>query len=279
MSDPPRSCRSSARAVPSARAAVGQERRYTIAFANLTEEPGVTFEGTGFTGGRVRSSFALAARKLPVDLVFYDNQRDATKAQANAEDAVARKVNLYIQYFAGLDANAAIAAQLKAAGIPMLAVNYPVPGAPLYTADNSPRDASRGGARRSSPRARGGASRRSRSSCGPVEAKADRVPERVQGVVEALRAEAARREASHARHPGQSRAGGALLGEVSRRRIRAPRCWWRRRTMPPRWPPRLRSRRRARLGRRHRPAMAWIGASTAGSTTRRRSIRTTGAAS
>jgi len=33
-------------ALPSARAAVGQERRYTIAFANLTEEPGVTFEET-----------------------------------------------------------------------------------------------------------------------------------------------------------------------------------------------------------------------------------------
>ena len=41
-----------------------QERRYTVAFANLTEEPGVTLEGTGFTGREVRESFALAARRL-----------------------------------------------------------------------------------------------------------------------------------------------------------------------------------------------------------------------
>jgi hypothetical protein len=50
---------------------VGQERRYTIAVANRTEEPGVTIEGTGFTGRDVRESFVLAARALGVDLVFY----------------------------------------------------------------------------------------------------------------------------------------------------------------------------------------------------------------
>ena len=53
-----------------------QERRYTIAFANLTEEAGVTLEGTGFTGREVRESFQLAARLLPVDLVLYENRRD-----------------------------------------------------------------------------------------------------------------------------------------------------------------------------------------------------------
>jgi ABC-type sugar transport system substrate-binding protein len=76
------------------RLAAGQERRYTIAFANLTDEPGVTLEGTGFTGPEVRSSFVLAARRLPVELVLYDNQRDPKKALANAEDAIARKVDL-----------------------------------------------------------------------------------------------------------------------------------------------------------------------------------------
>ena len=69
-----------------------QERRYTVAFANLTEEPGVTLEGTGFTGRDVRQSFALAARQYPIDLVFYDNQRDDARARANAEDAIAQKV-------------------------------------------------------------------------------------------------------------------------------------------------------------------------------------------
>ena len=113
------------------------ERRYTVAFANATEEPGVGVEGTGFTGAEIRQSFVLAARTLPVDLVFYDNHGDDARALANAEDAVGRKVDLYIQYHRGDAVNAAIAQRLKASGIPLLAVNEPVPGAPLYSLDNA----------------------------------------------------------------------------------------------------------------------------------------------
>jgi ribose transport system substrate-binding protein len=165
-----------------------QERRYTIAFANLTEEPGVTIEGTGFTGPEVRGSFVLAARKLPIDLVPYDNQRDAKKALANAEDAIARKVDLFVEYFTDPDTNAAVAARLKAAGIPILALNHPVPGAPLYTIDNE-------AAGRIAGEVLGQLAMRGwrgqpmvAAIVGPVEDKADRVPERVKGVTEGLRA-------------------------------------------------------------------------------------------
>jgi len=113
-----------------------QERRYTIAVANLTEEPGVTLEGTGFTGTDVRQSFVLAARGQPVDLVFYDNHKDGAKALANAADAIQRKVDLYVQYLPDPIANKGVAEMLRSAGIPVLAVNYEVPGAPLYGADN-----------------------------------------------------------------------------------------------------------------------------------------------
>jgi ribose transport system substrate-binding protein len=113
-----------------------QEQRYTVAFANLTEEPGATFEGTGFTGREVRESFALASRRYPIDLVFYDNHRDPQKALANVEDAVKRKVDLYIQYFDDAATNAKIGQILRAAGIRTLAINTPVPDAPLYTLDN-----------------------------------------------------------------------------------------------------------------------------------------------
>ena len=113
-----------------------EPRRYTIAFANVTEEPGETIEGTGFTGADVRQSFALAARTLPVDLVFYDNHRDGAKALANAADAIKRKVDLYIQYFPSASVNKDVAEMMKAAGIPVLALNHPVPGAPLYGIDN-----------------------------------------------------------------------------------------------------------------------------------------------
>ena len=112
------------------------QARYTVALANLTEEPGVTVEGTGFTGRDVRDSFALAARRFPIDLVFYDNQRSNAQAIANADDAIARKVNLYILYHHDEATCAVIGEKLKAASIPVLAVNTPVPGAPLYTLDN-----------------------------------------------------------------------------------------------------------------------------------------------
>ena len=117
--------------------AAASERRYTIAFANATEEPGVSVEGTGFTGAEIRQSFVLAARTLPIDLVFFDNHGDDARAIANAEAAIACKVDLYVQYHRGGSANAAVAQKLKAAGIPMLAVNEAVPGAPLYSLDNA----------------------------------------------------------------------------------------------------------------------------------------------
>jgi ribose transport system substrate-binding protein len=171
--------------VPTERASA--QRRWVVAFANATEEPGVTLEGTGFTGPEIRESFSLAARMHPVDLVFYDNHRDDARAVANVDAAIARKVDLYVQYHRGATANATVAQKLKAAGIPVLAVNHPVPGAPLYTIDNA-------AAGRVAAEALVQFASRSWAGqpivaviIGRVSAAADRVPERVQAVAETLR--------------------------------------------------------------------------------------------
>ena len=116
--------------------AIAQERRFTIAFANITDDPGARLEGLGFGGEDVRTSFVLGARGQPIDLVLYDNARDRTKSIANAEDAARRKVDLYIQYGDDQATNEEVARRLAAARIPILAVNYPVGDAPLYAADN-----------------------------------------------------------------------------------------------------------------------------------------------
>jgi ribose transport system substrate-binding protein len=116
--------------------AVAQQRRFTVGFANLTDDPGARIEGLGFTGEEIRWSFVLGARGLPIDLLHYDNARARAKAVANAEDAIRRKVDLYIQYCDDLVANEEIAQRLAAARIPVLAVNFPVGNAPLYSADN-----------------------------------------------------------------------------------------------------------------------------------------------
>jgi ribose transport system substrate-binding protein len=125
-----------ATAVAATGRAAAQQRRFTVAFANLTDDPGARIEGLGFTGEEVRWSFVLGARGLPIDLILYDNGRERAKAIANAEDAVRRKVDLYIQYCDDQVANAEVAQRLAAAQIPILAVNFPVGNAPLYAADN-----------------------------------------------------------------------------------------------------------------------------------------------
>jgi ribose transport system substrate-binding protein len=167
--------------------ALAQDRRYTVAFANLTEEPGVTLEGTGFTGREVREGFVLAARRLPIDLVFYDNQRDGGRALANVADAISRKADLYIQYHRDPAVNTAVGERLRTVGIPVLAINHPVPGAPLYTADNV-------AAGRIAGDALGDLAVRSWRGqptiavlLGHLGDQANRIPERAQGVVEGLK--------------------------------------------------------------------------------------------
>src|SRR5205823_7435890 len=81
-----------------------EARRFRIALANLDETPGVTLEGLGFTGADLRHSFELAARSLPVDMVYFDNARDPARAIANAEAAIAARVDLLIEYSADAEA-------------------------------------------------------------------------------------------------------------------------------------------------------------------------------
>src|ERR1700745_3377159 len=113
-----------------------ETRRYRIAFANLDETPGVTLEGLGFTGADVRRSFELAARTLPVDMLYFDNAGDSSRAIANAKAAIGAKADLWIEYNSDAETNAEIARRLAVAGIPALALVDPLPGAPLYGPDN-----------------------------------------------------------------------------------------------------------------------------------------------
>jgi ribose transport system substrate-binding protein len=112
------------------------QRRYRIGFANLDETPGVTLDGLGFTGADVRSGFESAARRLPVDMMYFDNGGDPQRAVANADAAIEGRVDLLIEYNADAEANAEIARRLLAARIPAIALVEPLPGAPRYAPDN-----------------------------------------------------------------------------------------------------------------------------------------------
>ena len=110
--------------------------RYRISFACVSEDPGVRLEGLGFSCQEVRRSFELAARSLPVELTFYDNRGDRSIAVLNIDDAIRNGAELFIEYDPDPAVNVEAGARLKAAGIPALAINYPIAGAPLYGADN-----------------------------------------------------------------------------------------------------------------------------------------------
>src|SRR5260221_14742019 len=119
------------------RVAAAEPRRFRVAFANLNEEPGTRIDGLGFTGAEIRRSFELASRSLPVDMIYYDNGGDAEKALGNAKDAVSSMVDLFIEYNSDARANAEIVRELKTAGIVFLAVDYSIPGVPVFKTDDN----------------------------------------------------------------------------------------------------------------------------------------------
>jgi len=209
--------------ISSKRAASAQPRRFRVAFANLNQEPGARVDGLGFTGADIRRSFELASRSLPVDMIYYDNGGDAEKALSNAKDAISSRVDLLIEYNSDARANAEIGQRLKAAGIPVLAVNYAIPGAPLYAADNI-------GAGRLAGQALGKFANENWSDqttvatiLGDISDPSPSVTARVRGVTEGLRQELPDLSPVKLDSAGHSvRAGGVLskfLATQSRRKV------------------------------------------------------------
>jgi ribose transport system substrate-binding protein len=209
--------------ISSTRVASAEPRRFRVAFANLNEEPGTRIDGLGFTGSEIRRSFELASRSLPIDMIYYDNGGDGDKALGNAKDAVASKVDLLIEYNSDARANAEIGRVLETARIPLLAVNYSVPGAPLYTADNT-------GAGRIAGQALGKFAKENWSDqtlvaaiLGDVSDPSAAVTARIQGVTEGLRQELPDLSLVRLDSAGHSvRAGGVLskfLTAQTRRKV------------------------------------------------------------
>jgi len=209
--------------ISSRRVADAEPRRFRVAFANLNEEPGTRVDGLGFAGAEIRRSFELASRSLPLDMIYYDNGGDAEKALGNARDAVSSKVDLLIEYNSDAKANAEIGHQLQAAGIPLLAVNYAIPGAPIYTADNI-------GAGRIAGQALGRFARENWSDqtlvaaiLGDVSDPGAAIMARIQGVTEGLRQELPDLTPVQLDSAGHSvRAGGVLakfLATQTRRKV------------------------------------------------------------
>jgi ribose transport system substrate-binding protein len=107
----------------------GVTRRYRIGFGNLTEK--MVF------AQQVRASLEAAASAQPaVELLIRDNRADRQTALDNAAWFVANGVDLVIEYQIDAEAGNVIMDTFQRAGIPVIAVDIPLPGATFFGADN-----------------------------------------------------------------------------------------------------------------------------------------------
>ena len=99
----------------------------------------VNFAGNPF-GDRVtddiRKQAELAGIDVKNDFFYLDNKADSVVALENADILLAKNPDCFIQFQLDAKANAVIAMKFAAAGIPMVAVDIPVPGAPFVGVNN-----------------------------------------------------------------------------------------------------------------------------------------------
>ena len=102
---------------------------FRIGFGNLSDE---------FTFARqVKDSLNAAADRLPnIELLIKDNAFDPQKALENADWFVESRVDLMIEYQLDASAGNVLMDKYKRAGIPVIAVDIPMPGATFFGADN-----------------------------------------------------------------------------------------------------------------------------------------------
>src|SRR5437660_9898563 len=98
---------------------------------------GYAAQGTNDQFSReVSSSLERAAREQGIELIALDNRYSAKIAQRNADLLVREKVDLAIEFQTDETIAPIVAAKYRDAGIPMIAIDIPHPGATYYGANN-----------------------------------------------------------------------------------------------------------------------------------------------
>lgn len=109
---------------------------YVFGFANLERD--IPF------GVRVEQGIRANAEAAGVHLVVADNRLDGPTALANAESFVRRKVDFVIEFQTDVNFGPTIMKKFDDAGIPVIAIDIPMPGATFFGANN-PRSGYMGG--------------------------------------------------------------------------------------------------------------------------------------
>lgn len=98
---------------------------------------GYAAQGTDYQFSKdVSLSIEQAAGREGIELLSLDNRYNAKTAQRNADLLVRERVDLAIEFQTDENVAAIVAAKYRDAGIPMIAIDIPHPGATFYGANN-----------------------------------------------------------------------------------------------------------------------------------------------
>jgi ribose transport system substrate-binding protein len=107
---------------------IQREKSYRIGYAAQSRD--------GSFPGEVHASLLRAAERAEVELIVVDNRYQPKVAIRNAQQLIREKVDLAIEFQADEAAAPAIASKYLEAGIPLIAVDIPHPGATYFGANN-----------------------------------------------------------------------------------------------------------------------------------------------
>src|SRR5215469_10324032 len=98
---------------------------------------GYAAQGTDYQFSQeVSASLQRAAAAEGIELICFDNRYNPKVAQRNADLLVREKVDLAIEFQTDEEVAPIVAAKYREAGIPMIAIDIPHPGATYYGANN-----------------------------------------------------------------------------------------------------------------------------------------------
>jgi ribose transport system substrate-binding protein len=103
-----------------------------IGFANIVG----TFPFCVAVENNLKDHLKRAGLDLKRGWISMDNQGDPVAGLKNAELMLARKPDLFIEFQVDAMVNSIVGAKFSSAGIPVLAIDQPVPGSPLVGIDN-----------------------------------------------------------------------------------------------------------------------------------------------
>ncbi len=105
------------------------DARKRVAFANVDD-------ASAFGAAVLRGMKSAAASRPRLDVTAFDNRADVAHAVEIARTIAAARYDLFIEYNGQSASNLPISRLMDTAGIKVLAVQVPVPGAPLFAVDN-----------------------------------------------------------------------------------------------------------------------------------------------